>query len=1135
MNLHSEGVTLADAEARRLAIDPRHSYIVQAPAGSGKTGLLTQRFLCLLAGVEQPEELIAITFTRKAAAEMQSRIVEALHSATEELPEQVDPYRQQSHALARQVLQRDAECNWRLLEQPGRLRILTMDALAAMLTRQLPILSRMGGRFQIGDESEQDYRQAARATLLAGRESGRWSEPIARLLDHMDNQLERVETLLARLLARRDQWLHWLGGARMAEARDSLQQVLAQVVVEGIQAVDRQLSRQQKEQLWQLTLYAGENMRQKQVECPLSRCLPDGEPPLCRLEDLDYWLALSDWLLSKEGEWRKQVDLRVGFPPASQGKSAAERARFGEKKQEALACLAALAEDTSLLESLRGLRMLPPAAYSEGQWEILSSLLLLLPMAVAQLRIRFQLTGQVDFAEVALRAEEALGDSEQPTPLAMKLDYQIRHLLVDEFQDTSLGQYRFIERLLAGWQNGDGRTLFVVGDPMQSIYRFREAEVGLFLRAQQQGIAQVALHPLRLTVNFRAQSSLVEWVNQSFCTLFPDADDVAEGAVSFHASVAFRAPLPGPAVQLHPSQNSAQEAEQVVELLKRAREKGQSTAILVRTRSHLQAVLPSLQQAAISYQGIDLAPLLHSMVIQDLLSLTRALLFPSDHIAWLALLRAPWCGLSLADLTRFLEWQPAGEGQRLATVWQRITMAADDLPLSSEGRMRLLRVANILLQAVAERRRCQAFPGIATLRFSVESCWQELGGPATLPSAAALQDARRYFALLAAQERGGDLADWSGFLRQVERLYAGVDEQADSSVAIMTIHKAKGLEFDTVIIPGLARMPRVEDRTLLSWQLLERGLLLGPLKRVDQEQEDPIQAYIRYLERKKSNHEAKRLLYVAVTRAKKELHLLGQAVEPGKKPSSRSFLGMLWPTVESAFGKESGASAVAASSAAPLSKAMRVLPSDWHNPPLPPAVQVQAVPWSIHEEAVEFAWAGEMVRLVGIVVHRFLHLIVREGINLWTTERINSKRVAIISHLSRLGLPDEQMERAVTMVREALLNTLQDERGCWILDDRLHQEARSEYALSGVIHDGVQHVVLDRTFIDRSGVRWIIDFKSSWHSGQDREAFFDNEQLRYQEQLSRYGMLLHTISAQPIRLGLYFPLHCGWRSWSYSG
>ena len=131
----------SDHAVRAAALDPSHSFIVEAPAGSGKTALLTQRFLVLLAQVTAPEEVVAITFTRKAAAEMRARIQDALETAT--LPDAAEPYRAQFQVLARAVLQVDAKFNWQLRENSTRLRIQTIDAMTAGIVRRLPL--RAGG------------------------------------------------------------------------------------------------------------------------------------------------------------------------------------------------------------------------------------------------------------------------------------------------------------------------------------------------------------------------------------------------------------------------------------------------------------------------------------------------------------------------------------------------------------------------------------------------------------------------------------------------------------------------------------------------------------------------------------------------------------------------------------------------------------------------------------------------------------------------------------------------------------------------------------------------------------------------------------------------------------------------------
>ncbi|MBF0460220.1 MAG: UvrD-helicase domain-containing protein [Magnetococcales bacterium] len=1131
---------LADALARADALNPTASFIVQAPAGSGKTGLLTQRFLRLLTLVQQPEELVAITFTRKAAAEMKNRIVEALHAAQRELPAEADSFARHTRHLGELALRRDQELGWQLLDNPGRLRILTLDALCANLTRQLPILSRLGGHFGIVEDPAEHYQAAARATLLLGKEKNRWSPAIATLLDHLDNHLAKVEALLANLLARREQWLRHIGGqqAQGAEARRLLETVLHQVVCDGLLAVEQSLSELEKEEIWHLAGFAGENLRLAQSASPVTLCHSQAPFPAATPDHYAQWLGIVECLLTKGDTWRKQVNVSNGFPPASQGRSATEKALFTEMKGCTIALGQLLAERPGLREALARVRLLPPPHYTEAQWEILQALLHLLPMAVAQLSIRFQELGQVDFAEIAMRAETALGEPETPTNLAMKVDYQIKHLLVDEFQDTSQGQYRLLERLTAGWSGQDGRTLFVVGDPMQSIYRFREAEVGLFLRAQQMGLGQIRLRPLTLTANFRSQADLVAWVNASFPSIMPPVDDMAAGAVHFHASVPFRTTQAGVAVTVHPfaTDDPPAEAAQVVALVRQARQANHKTAILVRARSHLQHILPALSQAGLRYQGIDLASLAQSMVIQDLLSLTRALTCPADRIAWLAILRAPWCGLSLADLTHLAQKSPvtAGEASAPPTLWERIAAPAAWPGLSEDGQWRLARLVAVLTEALQQRRRCQAFPGVSGLCFWIEHTWQALGGPATVPDAQGLAAARQFFALLATTERGGELPDLPGFSQKVAALYAGVDPEAEAGLQVMTIHKAKGLEFDTVILPGLGRSPRSEEKSLLAWMEHPAGLVLGPLKRVDQEQDDPIHAFIRHTEKSKGAFEAGRLLYVATTRARERLHLLGHVRAAGDPPATGSFLHLLWPQVATWFAEdrpppdESAGEFVAKTVGVPL----RRLVTDWSPPPPPPALREQAALRAVDEEPVEFEWAGETVRLVGIVVHRFLHTIAQEGLLQWTPQRLEARRLAYAAHLERLGVPLAQLQRAVGMVKNALLNTVNDERGRWILDNTRHEEPFSELALTGVVRGRPQRLVLDRTFIDREGVRWVIDFKSSWHHGSDLEAFLDNERLRYQEQMARYGMLMQRVSAHPIRLGLYFPMHTGWRAWA---
>ncbi|MGR8918935.1 MAG: UvrD-helicase domain-containing protein, partial [Gammaproteobacteria bacterium] len=203
-------MTSDDAAARRRALDPARSFAVRAPAGSGKTTLLTQRFLGLLAVVEHPEQIVAITFTRKAAEEMRRRILDALALADGPAPE--DDFSRGTWTLARAAAGVDRERSWQLRRHPGRLRIMTIDALCQMLVRQMPVTAGMAGPLAVVEDARQIYREAARDALsaIAGRAADR--RRVASLLAHLDNDWGKLEGLLADMLGRREQWLPALAG-----------------------------------------------------------------------------------------------------------------------------------------------------------------------------------------------------------------------------------------------------------------------------------------------------------------------------------------------------------------------------------------------------------------------------------------------------------------------------------------------------------------------------------------------------------------------------------------------------------------------------------------------------------------------------------------------------------------------------------------------------------------------------------------------------------------------------------------------------------------------------------------------------------------------------------------------------------
>ncbi len=1060
----NDALRVPDLAERERALDPTRSYIVQAPAGSGKTELLIQRFLALLGRVERPEEITAITFTIKAAAEMRLRVFEALRAARREArPDALHEAR--TWDLARAALARNDALGWKLEESADRVRVQTIDALCASLTRQMPVLSQFGAQPDVIEDASALFAETARdvAAMLEGPDASVAAD-VAHLLEHLDNDAGKAQELIATMLAQRDHWLRML---LKRSDRASLEGAL-------------------------------EEVRQSTVAAALAQW-PDGidSPPE---GDVESWIAKAKEWLTKDG--KKWLE-RAAVPPDIRASDAVRSAMHEVKK-------------------------LPDARYTDDQWEALQAIVRLAPLAAAQLRVVFAKHGKADFVEFSQGALRALGTDDEPTDLMLVLDYRIHHILVDEFQDTSQSQFQLLEKLTSGWEPGDGRTLFVVGDPMQSIYRFREAEVALFLRAWRDGIGTVSLEPLTLSANFRSQAGIVDWVNASFSRIMPLAQDIHGGAVSYSPSRAVHA-AESEAVKIHAffDGDAAGEGRRVAEVAAAAladsgRDPGKSAtvAILVRNRNHLVEILPRLRDANIKFRAVEIESLGHRPAVQDLLALTRALSHLADRVAWLAVLRAPWCGLTLADL------HVLGSDKAI-TLWEALNDGACVGALCAGGAKRAERAREVLARSLATRRR-------ASLRDSVEGAWLALGGPACVESDTDLEDAEIYLDHLESVEEAGALADLAAFEESVAKLFALPDLDAPDCLQVMTIHKAKGLEFDTVIVPRLAAGTGKDERKLFLWmETPDSSLLLAPINPVGSESE-AIYNLIRGLDKRKAEHEMGRLLYVAATRARRRLHLMGDVKRDGhggvNEPGSGSLLRKLWGVVAHEFATPGERRAAPYDGAPPVAPDMqgllRRLAVDRLDYQVPAVARWNAPPDASVNEEIEFSWVGDTARRVGSVVHRWMQRIAEDEMKGWNRARIEKERAAIASELAARGVVESDLAAACDRVIAALASSIEDKRGRWLLGPQTN--ARNEYRISAIV-DGVRRdMVIDRMFEDLAGA-WIVDYKTSSHEGAELERFLAGEEERYRPQLERYAAALAKLGS---KRGLYFPLLKGWREWT---
>ena len=1094
---------MSDQQARRLAVDPSRSVIVQAPAGSGKTTLLVERYLALLAVVDEPEQILAMTFTRKAAGEMRQRILQYL---TPEF-ESAAAHEQAALANARAVAAKVAA--WNLRDNPQRMQIRTIDSFNHRLARAMPVATALGPVPTPADENQGLYELAAQRTLQSRDTGPEFQDALSELLTWLDHRVPAVEDLLVSMLKRREQWLPWFrdGLTQTDKQRRALEQAmterLSEVLAETLAQVNEALARCGVEPRVLMTL------SQRAAEAAPEAGVAIDQWPQADPASLADWRALSQLLVTTSGALRKTVNKNQGFAPDNKDKPAM------------MGILEALQAVPELGPALQQAAQLPEGRYSDAQWSVLQAMITVLTQAVQQLKLVFAEQGVSDFIEVAEAAQRGLGEVDAPTDLALSLDCRIEHILVDEYQDTNWTQFNLLQRLVAGWQPGDGRSLFVVGDPMQSIYRFREAEVGLFIRTRDQGINGLKLEPLQLTNNFRSKSEIIHWVNQRLGSIFPEIENIPAGAVRYAPSTATQGE--GGSVLTLAASDGQHEAARITAHLEQVLadhpDENFKVAIIVRARTHLADILPALQARGLRYRAVKLDPLTTRPIVQDLLALTRAVLDPADPTAWLSVLRAPWCGLDLAALLTVAE---AAEGV--------LSLSALDA-LSNADRARAEPVVQVLLDAQSLWRR-------RPLRDVVEGAWRCLGGAALCQRPETDQrDAANYLDQLEAAELGAGLADWDQFVTSLDQALTEGDPAAEGvRIEVLTIHAAKGLEWDVVVLPQLHKGPRQSDTDLVYWLPFvsaagQARLLLGPQRAATDRQHSPLVQWIKREQSQREAYERLRMLYVATTRAQQQL-VLSACIDPEladqakpKTPRAGSLLADLWPVMAEAWLAASAApQADDTTVSSAQTTGLRRVVEGWRT-------EIgEAVAWSpdlpAHQRIVEveFNWAGLEARRIGTALHRLLERIGRIGV-----ERVDAaEQAALLSRvpvlLGGLGSAGEQRQQSMAIIERALNDTLNSDVGRWVLSGA-HQHAACELSVSGKLDGEWVNVIIDRTFVDDDGTRWIVDYKSGYHAGGNLEGFIEEEQARYSDQLDRYRRLFEQLESRPVRCALYLPRH----------
>lgn len=1181
---------VADQSVREELLKIQQSFIVQAPAGSGKTELLTQRILALLANVEKPESILAITFTRKAAAEMRERVVSALRLAT--LPEPNNAHEQTRWKLAKAVLKVDKKNDWNLIANPNRLNLFTIDALSAGLSGALPLLSQTGTLPRIEERAWPLYLEAAERMLGSIKEPGEVSENIKTLLAYKDNNLKRVIEMIAQLLAKRLQWLGRIDAMDHQLTSELLFDSLNTVVAESLQAVYQIFPKDILAELPPLLEQAAEVLSANGKKNVNNLIQLHGvsaiEPP--NEFDVTLWKGIAELFLTaskSKPSFFKSATKTNGFPTDKDAADPVQAERFKHNKLLVTQIFKDVAESDQLLDALHSVRFLPDEIETTSSHPVLKAVIELLPIAAGYLKLVFKERNLLDFNELAFSSLNALGNDDAPTDLALALDYQIQHILIDEFQDTSSPQIRLLELLTAGWDDSSGKSLFLVGDPMQSIYRFRDANVSLFMKIATQGVGQIPLSFRQLEVNFRSNQNIIDWVNSRFSQVMPDNDDLTLSAVSYASSIAFHQPHESSQVKFLASvdaENHMSQAEQVLSIVNRHLKENTATpdqtkslAILARSRNHLSEIISLLNRHSIVYQALEIEPLTNKIIVSDLVNLALAMTDAYDELAWASCCRSPWFGISLDDLFKIIKQHRRTKLSFPASITSLLANNQNQLQVSEQSQARINKILPLLQKAIQQK-------GKKPFKKWLYGCFKAVGGLLQIETQAEIQDIQSCIDTIELFEEGGEILDRDGLNNALDSLFAAPNPAADHQIQIMTIHKSKGLEFDRVILPRLDAPSVGIDSQLLKWtEVIDSTGHAHNLLAISKEagkENDSVYQYINYLDKQKEKFENQRVLYVATTRAKSELYLLAniksdpkaKGDEINKRPVSGSFLEMLWDGVKDqveVFYDTPTATQVEASSEVESKRAALLTELELQQvnglntiedelgyifqsrqikrtnldtvAGLDKTTELNKLELATNDSKLERKNSteqstkdsnnqpesqvhySESSAIIGKVIHRQLEWIANNQI---LELELNEQWKALCrSQLVDTGMSqqDSSLEHYVEQTQAAVNNTLTDKMGRFILNN--HPESESEWTIQKSLGQGAYLTrIVDRTFVV-DGVRWIVDYKSAEPQANETLAqFIQREKLAYLAQINEYVTLIKVLDNRPIKAGIYFPM-----------
>lgn len=804
-----------------LAINTIKSNVsLLAGAGSGKTYVLMKRFVQILRAdlSVNPTNIVAITFTRKAADEIKGRVRQAVSECVEQAQNDLERLRWQEH-----------------LQKVESAPISTIHSLCSRILRDNPVETQLDPEFTILEDFEaQDFFKETLQQYL--RKNIKENAALRRLVqtygvNSFVNQVTALGDKLSELVREDNLAEPYL---KAKEELPALQQKLFAALREVIEAREALGAKTKGRQT--LTEAAGLlDEMQKQLLAP----------------ELDCSLLDASGVVKVSGK--------------------------------------ALAAELTNLKNLR--QELNNVLLNAKGCDLVQDWLAVLQEFYACLSARKQENNVLFNDDLDLLAIEHLQKNEA---LRQKYQERYKYIMVDEFQDTNERQRQLIY-LLCGNKLDNKNNLFIVGDVKQSIYRFRHADVSVFNKVKED-IAQNAGQNLGMKTNFRSTQSIVESCNTAFCQLMDlPKEEIClehhEGANTGGAKVCLlQVPYKSKDDELGAKEDKWQkEAEAIAAYLQQELPKvepqlrpGASKAILLRAMTHCEILRQTLQGYGINCVVVKGKGFYEQQEVLDILNLLAALHNRYASLELAGALRSNYFGLDDATLTQ-LFWQTEND-KPLWDVLQAVGSGELQLNLQPEQQA-------LAMQAAERLRSLRQAAALMALPELFAQLWDELkpefvlsqqeNGPSKLANVKKLRRLAQQYC----QTKQASLAEW---LQNVKDLRASSSKepaatvQADDALQIMTIHNSKGLEFDLVILPQLDKSVHGDTASIkyLPGKEGEQGLL--GIKVPDKEmqlQNSGVYELAKARDSELEEEESRRLLYVAMTRAQKQLLMVGTVAE----------------------------------------------------------------------------------------------------------------------------------------------------------------------------------------------------------------------------------------------------------------